>query len=570
MISNRIYRADCKTIIETLIDKGVLVDLIYLDPPFNSNRTYSLIFHQNGVTAQQKSYHDMWDFTDRSRQLVLDFRSELEKWELDKAFKEFIKAWVSILEQGTSAEKKLLNYLIYMTQRLVLLKEVLKDTGSIYLHCDPTASHYLKVLMDGIFRRSNFKNEIVWKRTSAHNRAKRFGPVHDTILFYTKSKTYTWNRILQAYDEQYVKENYHHRDEQGRYFSDSDLTGPGPRTGNSGKPWRGYDPTVANRHWELPPDRSLPNWFIRPGSYSALTVQERLDVLDKQRFVYWPPRGKVPRFKRYLESMGGIPVQDVILDIRRQRQASEYPTKKPEAFLERIIEVSSNPGDLVLDPFCGCGTSIVAAHRLKRRWIGIDISGIAMDEIQGVLRKRFSLDHGRGYDLIEGQPDTMAEYNRLKPYDKQDWLIRRLDGLPNPKKSGDAGVDGDMDIHIGVDEQGRDQWGRVIFSVKTGKQRKPEHVRELIGTVNSERAQIGVLILDKEPTEKMEAAAERAKQLKYQQRKDMPPKEYDRVQILTAFEIIEGAKIDCPPTMQTVKQYRSAKAQFYKQTELAI
>ena len=570
MISNRIYRADCKTIIESLIDKGVLVDLIYLDPPFNSNRTYSLIFHQNGVTAQQKSYHDMWDFTDRSRQLVLDFRSELEKWELAKAFKEFIKAWVSILEQGTSAEKKLLNYLIYMTQRLVLLKEVLKDTGSIYLHCDPTASHYLKVLMDGIFRRSNFKNEIVWKRTSAHNRAKRFGPVHDTILFYTKSKTYTWNRVLQAYDEQYVEDFYRYFDEQGRRFRRSDLTGPGVRTGSSGIPWGGYDPNTTTRHWELPPDRAIPKWFERPSGYSSMTVQERLDVLDKQDLVYWPPQGNVPAFKRYLECMQGIPVQDVITDIRTQRKSDEYPTRKPEALLERIIEASSNEGDLVLDPFCGCGTSIVAAHRLKRRWIGIDISGIAMDEIQSVLTKRFSLDHGRGYDLIEGQPDTMAEYNRLKPYDKQDWLIRRLDGLPNPKKSGDAGVDGDMDIHIGVDEQGRDQWGRVIFSVKTGKQRKPEHVREPIGTVNSERAQIGVLILDKEPTEKMEAATERAKQLKYQQRKDMPPKEYDRVQILTAFEIIEGAKIDCPPTMQTVKQYRSAKAQYYKQTELVI
>ena len=569
MIGNRIYRADCKVIVESLVEEGVLVDLIYLDPPFNSNRTYSLIFHQNGVTAQQKSYHDMWDFTDRSRQLVLDFRSELEKWDIDKPFKEFIKAWVSILEQSTSAEKKLLNYLIYMTQRLVLLKQVLKPSGSIYLHCDPTASHYLKVLMDGIFRRANFRNEIVWKRTSAHNRAKKFGPVHDTILFYTKSKSCTWNRILQDYDEQYKEENYRHEDEQGRHFSDSDLTGPGVRTGSSGIPWGGYDPNTINRHWELPPDRSLPKWFVRPGGYSSMTVQERLDVLDKQGFVYWPKRGKVPRFKRYLESMGGIPVQDVILDIRRQRQATEYPTKKPEELLERIIEVSSNPNDLVLDPFCGCGTSIVAAHRLKRRWIGIDISGIAIDEIQSVFRKRFNLDHGSGYELIEGQPDTMAEYNRLKPYDKQDWLIRRLNGLPNPKKSGDAGVDGDMDIHVGADEQGRDQWGRVIFSVKTGKQRKPEHVRELIGTMNSEHAQIGVLILDKEPTEKMEAAAEKAKQFKYQQREDMPPKEYDRIQILTAFEIIEGAKIDCPPTMQIVKQYRQAKAQ-YEQTELIV
>lgn len=211
---------------------------------------------------------------------------------------------------------------------------------------------------------------------------------------------------------------------------------------------------------------------------------------------------------------------------------------------------------------------MAVAHRHKRRWIGIDISGIAVDEIQEELT-RFGLQNGHGYDLIEGQPDTMAEYNRLNPYDKQDWLIRRLKGLPNPRKSGDSGIDGDMDIHIGVDRQDRDQWGRVIFSVKTGKQRKPADVRELRGTLERERAQIGILILDVEPSEGMEAEASKAKQFTYQQRKDMPPKEYDRIQILTAYEIIEGAQIDCPPTMQIVKQYRAAQAQ-YKQTEMTM
>ena len=557
---NRIYRSDCKAVIDSLIREGVFVDLIYLDPPFNSNRTYSLIFHQNGVTAQQKSYHDMWDFTDSTRQLVLDFQDELKSWDFDEPFKEFIRAWIAILEQGSSQDKKLLNYLMYMTQRLVRMRKILKPNGSIYLHCDSTASHYLKVIMDGIFRRVNFRSEIVWKRTSAHNRAKRFGPVHDTILFYTKSKVYTWNRILQDYDEQYVKDHYRYKDEKGKRFRISDLTGPGTRAGQSGMPWRGVDPTAKGRHWELPPDRALPEWFEFPLNYSKMSVKDRLRILDEQGVIYWPPRGKVPAFRRYLECMKGIAVQDVILDIRRQRQAKEYPTKKPEALLRRLIEASSNEGDLVLDPFCGCGTSILASHRLNRRWIGIDISGIATDEIQSTL-ERLHLRDGDGYDMVEGQPDTMAEYNRLTPYDKQDWLIRRLEGLPNPRKSGDAGVDGDLDIHIGVDEQGRDQWGRVIFSVKTGKQRKPEHVRELLGTMNSEQAQIGVLILDQEPTEKMEQAAQRAKQIRYQQRKDMPPKEYDRIQILTSYEIIEGAKIDCPPTMSIVKRFRESEDQ---------
>ena len=266
----------------------------------------------------------------------------------------------------------------------------------------------------------------------------------------------------------------------------------------------------------------------------------------------------VPRMKTYLDVSKGVSVQDVIVDLVKKRESSDYPTKKPNALLERIIKASSREGDIVLDPFCGCGTAVEVAHTLKREWIGIDISGPAVDEIGARLAK-----HGQypkfHYDLIEGSPETMAEYNRLNAYDKQDWLIRRLDGLPNPRKSGDGGVDGDMDIHIGVDENGRDRWGRVIFSVKTGKQRKPEHVRELIGTMRSETGDIGVLILDVEPTAKMEEAAAKAKTLTYQQSSTMPPKEYDRVQILTAHEIIEGAKIDCPPTMQVVKRYRESQ-----------
>ena len=288
--------------------------------------------------------------------------------------------------------------------------------------------------------------------------------------------------------------------------------------------------------------------------------KHRLEELEARSEIHWPEKvGGVPRRKVYLKTNGGVPVQDVVTDIMMKRKSTEYPTKKPDELLRRVIVSSTRKGDLVLDPFCGCGTSILAAHKLNRRWVGIDISGHATDEIQNALR-RFGLHDGKGYDLIEGRPDTMAEYRRLTPYDKQDWLIRRLGGLPNPRKSGDLGVDGDLGVHIGIDANGRDQWGRVIFSVKTGKQRKPQHVRELLGTMNSERAQIGVLILDVEPTDKMEEAAKKAKQFKYQQQKDIPPKEYDRVQILTAYEIIEGAKIDCPPTMQIVKQYRDALA----------
>ena len=533
---NRLYRADCKTVIDGLIREGVQVDLIYLDPPFNSNRTYSMLFKRNGVTAQQKAYHDMWDFTDHTRQLVMDFRNDLERWDLEESFKSFIRVWVNILEQGSSGEKKLLNYLMYMTQRLVLLKKALKPTGSIYLHCDPTVSHYVKVVMDGIFGFGNFRNEIVWKRMSSHNDAKRWGRIHDVLLFYTMSDRFTWTGdVLLPYDEAYLKSSYRNEDGKGRYMT-SPLQARSLSSGGYEYEWRGIEDI-----WKFP--------------------RHRLDELDADDEIHWPKKeGGTPRRKVYLKKDGGIPVQDVIVDITRKREPTDYPTKKPNALLERIIRSSTRQGDLVLDPFCGCGTAIESAHTLGRRWIGIDISGPAVDEIEDRLRKhgQYRDEH---YDILEGSPETMGEYNRLTPYEKQDWLIRRLNGLPNPRKSGDKGVDGDMDIHLGVDENGRDMWGRVIFSVKTGKQRKPEHVRELLGTMGSERAQIGVLILDVEPTSKMEEAAQKARQLKYQQRADLPPKEYDRVQILTAYEIIEGAKIDCPPTMQAVKRFREAQTE---------
>ena len=235
-----------------------------------------------------------------------------------------------------------------------------------------------------------------------------------------------------------------------------------------------------------------------------------------------------------------------------------YPTQKPVALMERIIGASTGEDAVVFDPFCGCGTTIEAAERLGRRWIGIDISGDAVDQIKDRLADIgvFEPEH---YETHEGSPDTMAEYQRLNPYEKQEWLIRRCGGLPNPRKSGDRGIDGDMTFHMGTDKDGVDIWGRLIFSVKTGKQRSPAHVRELRGAMKNERAQMGVLILDGDPTLGMEQAAASAGRFVYQPILNMPPKEYDKVQIVTAYEIIDGARADHPPTIQEVKEYRRAQ-----------
>ncbi|MDE0168871.1 MAG: DNA methyltransferase [bacterium] len=555
---NRLYRADCKIVADELIREGVKVDLIYLDPPFNSNRTYSMIFNHGGVTAQQKAYHDMWDFTDSTRQLVLDFSDELDTWDLPESFKEFMRSWLVILEGGTAADRKLLNYLMYMTQRLVRFRDFLSPTGSVYFHCDPTASHYVKVILDGVFSRRNFRSEVIWKRTSSHNRAKRWVPIHDVILFYARDG-FTWNRVLQPLDPEYVDRFYRHRDERGRYRL-GDLKGPGERTGESGRRWRGVDPSP--RHWEPPPDRALPDWFVFPEGYADLSVHERLDILDRQGLIYWPPRGTVPQFKRYLTSRAGRPVADVVTDIppisAQARERLGYQTQKPLDLLSRIVEVSTGRDAVVFDPFGGCGTTIEAAQRLGRRWIGVDISGDAVDAIRQRLEEMgiYAPEH---YDVHEGSPDTMAEYQRLNPYEKQEWLIRRCGGLPNPRKSGDRGVDGDMTFHLGTGKDDADIWGRLVFSVKTGKQRSPAHVRELRGTMRAERAQMGVLILDGDPTPGMEKAAAAAGSFTYQPILNLPPKEYDKVQIVTAYEVIDGARADHPPTMQDVKRYRQAQ-----------
>ena len=490
MDRNRLYRSDCKTVAEQLKAEGVKVDLIYLDPPFNSNRTYSMIFNHGGTTAQQKAFHDMWDFTDATRQLVLDFRDELEKWDLPDSFKAFMAAWVRILEGGTASDRKLLNYLMYMTQRMIRFRDILKSTGSIYLHCDPTASHYLKVLMDGIFGRENFRNEIVWHYGLGGFRASTYFPrKHDILLFYSRGGAYTFNKMRGEPTEAMLGK-YRHVAEDGRRY----MLSYGKRYYfKGGKP---YD-TV---------------WNVAALSPSA-----------KER------RG--------------------------------YNTQKPVELLNRIIQASSNPGDLVLDPFCGCGTTVHAAQVLGRRWIGVDISGDAVDEIVNRLAE-ISIHQSQGhYRVLEGNPDTMAEYTRLNPFEKQEWLVRRLGGLPNPKQSGDRGVDGDMTFHMGVDSQGNDTWGRLVFSVKTGKQRSPAHVRELRGTMKNERAQMGVLVLDSDPTPKMESAADSAGRFSYQPISNMPPKKYDRIQIVTAHEVIDGAKVDCPPSMQAVKRYRKAQTE---------
>lgn len=491
MDKNHLYFGDNLDVLpEHIPDESV--DLIYLDPPFNSNRNYSVIFDKHGEigpedNAQIQAFEDTWHWTHAT----------------EEQYGEFVTSAAGSVADALTAFRTMLGendamaYLVNMAPRLVELHRVLKSTGSIYLHCDPTMSHYLKVLMDGIFDVRNFQNEVIWKRTGSHNSANRWGPQHDVLLFYTKSSKYTWNRTLQAYDESYVDGKFKWSDERGPY-QDVSLTGPGVRPGDSGLPWRGVDPTTSGRHWQ-PPSMMYDLYEKLTGKSLAdvPTMQERLDRVDEVGLIHHPKKADgQPRFKQYLDISPGAPIQDIVTDIDPiNSQAAErlgYPTQKPVALLERIISASSNPDDVVLDPFCGCGTTIDAAQKLGRRWIGIDITYIAVD----LIIKRLTHTYGDPIaDTFEvtGIPKDHGGAQRMfedDPFEFERWAVSLVGAQPNQKQVGDKGVDGVgrflLDNKGGV--------GKVLVSVKGGKTITPSMVRDLAGTVKAQGAQMGVFV----------------------------------------------------------------------------
>lgn len=370
------------------------VDLIYLDPPFFSNRVYEVIW---GDEAEVRSFEDRW-------------------------------------------EGGIQHYVGWMRERVEEMRRVIKRTGTLYLHCDPHASHYLKVMLDEVFGPSLFLSEVIWKRTGAHNSARRWGPVHDVILVYAAGRGFTWNPSHQPYDPAYIADRYDKQDERG-LFMDVSLTGPGRRQGDSGLPWHGVDPTAVGRHWQPSSTAYEVYEQVTGENIAHLSMQERLDRFNKAGLIFWPERGKVPRFKQHLHAMNGVPIQDVITDINvigsKAAERLGYPTQKPLALLRRIIGASSNPGDVVLDPFCGCGTSIAAAHELKREWIGIDISVTAMN----VMSDRFWRE-ARLRPNIEGMPNTEDKLRQLHHFEFQNWVIKSINGTHSSRKTGDMGIDG--------------------------------------------------------------------------------------------------------------------------------
>ena len=356
------------------------IDLVYLDPPFNSNRDYVAT---PGSKADGASFKDTWDFSDDHRTWLADIKQK--NFSLYKLLNAMC---------GIRRDRRMLAYLVYISIRLMEMRRLLKSSGSIYLHCDSTASHYLKLIMDVVFGEESYINEIIWKRTTAHGGAKRYGRIHDVILFYSRTKNFTWNKITVPFSKEYINDHYPLEDSRGRYRKVI-LTAKGATSGDapSGQPWRGFNPPPG-RHWSVSKKarKAL-------GIDNNLTTQEKLDALDAAGFIFLPKKSGMPSLKFYLDWLPeGLALQDIWNDVSSLKQQSSektgYPTQKPFELLRRIILSSTNKGDVVMDPFCGSGTTLVVAERHDRRWVGIDVSSEATALVKYRMRKELGFFNG--------------------------------------------------------------------------------------------------------------------------------------------------------------------------------
>jgi DNA modification methylase len=503
-----------------------IVDLVYLDPPFNSNAAYNVLFlEKNGTRshAQAHAFEDTWQWGPEAAECCEEVKERGGK-----------TAEAMIAFQKLLGKSDMMAYLAMMAPRLLELRRVLKPTGSIYLHCDPTASHYLRVLLDAVFGPLNLVNEIIWKRYGAHNDvgqgSHHFGRTHDVIFLYGKTAQRTWNQLFMPLSEEYVKSTYRMIDEAtGRRFMTTPLTGPGgAEKGNPVYEWNGH-----TRAWR----------------YSEATMQQ----LHDEGQLYYSKTG-YPRKKLFLEDSKGVPVQDIWNDIAGLSGAHAerlgYPTQKPEALLERIIRASSNEGDLVLDPFCGCGTTVAAAQKLKRQWIGIDITHAAMTLMKDRLARAFgSLVR---YKVI-GEPTSVPDAKALaesNPYQFQWWALGLVGARPAEEKKGaDHGIDGRLFFH---DEPRGGETKEIILSVKAGHA-GVSHLRDLGHVVDREGAVIGVLLTMQEPTQPMKAEAAGAGFYTH----SITGKRYPKLQILTVEDLLAKKLIDRPYATEPTATFKA-------------
>lgn len=513
---NQLYYGDNLDVLRQHVSAGT-VDLVYLDPPFNSNRGYNVIFDRHDVTgdadsAQIQAFDDTWRWTPITEQQYTSYIGG----ELPNAVADALSAFRTLL-----GENDAMAYLVNMAPRLVELHRVLKSTGSLYLHCDATMSHYLKVMLDAVFGGAEYyRNEIIWSYggRGAKAVAKRFPRNHDVIFFYTRNPE-------RAYDAQYIDKLFtpeeakvkgFRQDEDGRWFKTS------PR-----------------------------------GDYTDASIAR----LEAEGRIHRTRTGSV-RVKYFLPVVKGRVVErqlvgDVWTDIpdamHMGAERLGYPTQKPVALLERILAASSKPGDLVLDAFCGCGTTIDAAVRLERRWIGIDITYIAVDLIEKRLRHTHGEAIGATYEVLgipRDRASALALFSR-SPFDFERWAVSLVNGQPNQKQVGDKGIDGVA--RFALDARGA--VGRVLISVKGGKQLNPSMVRDLGGTVTTQKADMGVLITNGPSTRGMVDEANHAGSYQHPHYAEAFP----RIQLITVDELLSGKRPRMPATILPYMQALRAK-----------
>jgi len=538
---NHLYYGDNLEILREHI-KDESVDLIYLDPPFNSQATYNVLFHAPSgqqSEAQIEAFEDTWhwhDATERAFDEVMN-SGNTDAAEMLRAMRAFLK------------ENDMMAYLAMMAVRLLELHRALKETGTLYLHCDPTASHYLKILLDAVFGKQCFRNEISWKRSSAHSDTKqgmkRCGRIRDVILFYTKSRDYTWNSLYTRYSDDYAQAEYRHVAADNRFYKETDLTAAKPG-GDTSYEWRVKRPAHSNSRWQ--PD--LTDEYLKPKpdwEYKGVQPYEgRFWAYSKTNLVAFAKSGHLihretgmPRLMQFADEMPGVSLQDNWDDIQIASggESLGYPTQKPLALLERIISASSNEGDLVLDSFCGCGTTIHAAEKLRRQWVGIDITHLAISLIEKRLKDAFP---GIAF-TVHGTPKDLEGARALADQDKyqfQWWAVSLVNAVPygGKKKGADSGIDGF--IYFKPDAKTTE---KAIVSVKGGGNVNVAMVRDLAHVVEREKAKIGVFITLADPTAPMNTEAIKAGFYESPHHGKFP-----KIQILTIEELFAGKRPKIP------------------------
>ena len=447
---NRLIYGDCLTVMQDF--RRSSVDLIYLDPPFRSSGQYNGLYKDETdrpLPHHAEAFCDVWELDAERERSIRMMPVLMRENGIDEAAVELWRLWMHALRQ---TQPGLLAYLSYMAERLLVMHRILKPTGSLYFHCDPTASHYVRPILDAIFGHDQFRSEIVWKRSRRKSVAFRWSNTTDRLLFYTKSKRYTWNRQYEPHSPEYVPHAFRYDDGDGLgRYKKTPLHGVGARAGDSGSVWRGYGPSLHNRHWAMPTRESMRRYIVEsglipdwPDAYPS--VQEKLDALDRAGLIVHSDT-YLPEIKTHFEATEGIAITDLVTDIPRAsgNERMGYVMQKPTGLLERIIETSSLPGDVVLDPFCGCASTLEAAQNLGRKWIGIDIAIHAIKRVQRIrLAERLGLLLGQDF-RVEGVPRTVMDARVLWRRDKyqfQKWAVELAEGFATTKRPGDGGVDG--------------------------------------------------------------------------------------------------------------------------------